>query len=110
MEAPNPPQVHDDGGTPITLSLLAQYKELSDQQHIDRSHTASQALDAATDRINLLTHLTSSPSMNPLIPKIKQGYTEELSACTKRVKAFIDIIPSPDAGPRVFNQLMSTIT
>jgi hypothetical protein len=78
---------------PISPSLLAQYKEQSDQQHLDRSHTALQALEAATDRYNLLSHLTSSPSMNPLIPKIKQGYTEELAACTKRVKAFIDINP-----------------
>ena len=103
MEAPNPPQVHDDGGTPITLSLLAQYKELSNQQHINRSHTASQALDAATDRLNLLADLTSSPSMTPLIPKIHQGYSEELAVCTEKIKAFTDKIPPPGVGPQVFN-------
>ena len=110
MAPTNPPQTQDGRSMPTFPSLQAEYEEQCDQQHLDRSHTVLQALEAAADRYDLLSNLTSSPSMNPLIPKIKQGYAEELSACTNQVKAFIDITPSPDAGPRVFNQLMSTIT
>ena len=103
-EVPNPLQVHDDGGTPITLSLLAQYQELSDQLHIDRIHTASQALDAATDRLNLLDDLISSPSLHPLtrlIPQIQLRYSEELAVCKRKVKVFIAKPVPPGVGPQV---------
>ena len=110
MAPTNPPQTQDGRSMPILPNLQAEYKEISDQQHRKRSHTVQQALEAATDRYDLLADLTSSPSMNPLITKIKEEYAKELSACSNQVTAFVNITPHPDAGLQLFNQLMSTIT
>ena len=89
MAPTNPPQTQDGRSMPTFPSLQAEYNEQSDQQHHNRSHTVLQALEAATDRYDLLANLTSSPSMNPLIPKIKEEYAEELSACSNQVTAFV---------------------
>ena len=91
-------------------SLQAQYKEQSDQQHLDRSHTVLQALEAAADRYNLLSNLTSSPSMNPLITKITKENRKELSACTDLITAFNNTTPHPDDSLQLFDQLMSRTT
>jgi hypothetical protein len=95
---------------PTALSLLEQHQEQQQQLHLDRVHSAYQALAAVADRLNTFDDLPSSPALHPIIPQIQLNYSKVINSYERKIKTFLDTPVPPDVCPQIHDQIISRLT